>query len=536
MYYYLQFSNDGETVRGVKNKYIQYAEIPYGVTKIGSFAFACCRELKEVVIPNSVTIIDSYAFDNCSSLESISIPKSVKFIEKDAFHSCPKLKSIILPNNLVGIGEGAFAYCTSLYELEIPQSVQEIGKYAFSDTGWYHKQKPGAIYVNNILYKIKDNYQNSIVINEGTKSIADGAFAYCKYLQDVIIPYGINKIGDGAFEGCASLKSIVIPDSVKEIGFSAFEGCKSLSIIHIPEDVSIKIGSDAFEGTKWLANQDEGAVYINDTLYKYIGNTSTTIEIKPGTKNIAPYAFKDCSKIQSVNIPESVTEIGHCAFQGCQSLKRVIIPSGLSLIGYSTFGGCTSLEYIDIPKSVMTIDESAFRGCISLQTLDIPKSVTTIEKGAFKGCTSLYSIDIPDSIIKIGEEAFDNTKWYNDLPKGVAYLNTVLYKVKGEVLDSSLIIKEGTICIADGALKDTDTIIDLILPQSIRSIGKYVFWNCKSLRTISSHINNLENLILDDSFNSEIISYCSLVVPSGTRWEYSHHPLFCKFRKIDVEH
>lgn len=536
MHNYLKFNNNGDIVRGVKNKYISYVEIPYGVTKIGSYAFYGCRELKEVVIPNSVTIIDSYAFDECSSLESIVIPERVKFIEKDAFHGCSKLKSVILPNKLVKIGEGAFAYCTSLYYIDIPQSVQKIGEYAFSDTGWYRRKSYGEIYINNILYKIKDNCQESVIIKEGTQTISDGAFSHCRYLQNVVIPNGVVKIGDGAFSGCTSLKTIVIPESVREIGFWAFKDCKSLTEIHFPKDVSIKIGGSAFEGTRWLMKQDEGAVYINDTLYKYKGNKSTDIAIKPGTKNIAPYAFSGCTEIQSVNIPQGVTEIGSCAFDGCQSLKRISIPSGLSIIGYSTFVGCASLEYIDIPKSVMAIEENAFKGCISLQTIDVPNSVTTIEKSAFEGCTSLYSIDIPDNVIKVGEGAFDNTKWYNDLPEGTAYLNTVFYKVKGEVVDSTLVIKDGTVCIADAALKDTNNYFDLKLPQSIRSIGSYAFWHCKSLKTVCSHISNLDSLSLDDSFDNEVVSHCTLIVPAGTRWEYKHHPFFCGFRDIEIEH
>ena len=69
---------------------------------------------------------------------------------------------------------------------------------------------------------------------------------------------------------------------------------------------------------------------------------------------------------------------------------------------------CTSLQSIDIPGSVTIIDYVAFKGCTSLQHINIPDSVTEISNEAFSGCTSLQGIDIPDSVTKIGLWAFEN--------------------------------------------------------------------------------------------------------------------------------
>lgn len=56
--------------------------------------------------------------------------------------------------------------------------------------------------------------------------------------------------------------------------------------------------------------------------------------------------------------------------------------------------GCNSLESIELPDNVTEIEYAAFMHCTSLQSIVIPDSVTKIVDLAFKGCTSLQSIAI----------------------------------------------------------------------------------------------------------------------------------------------
>lgn len=94
------------------------------------------------------------------------------------------------------------------------------------------------------------------------------------------------------------------------------------------------------------------------------------------------------------------------AFYGCTSLQSIVIPNSVTEIGVRAFSGCTSLQSIVIPDSVTQIGELAFSDCSSVQSIIIPDSVTRIEGGAFCNCTSLQSIKIPDSVTQIGESAF----------------------------------------------------------------------------------------------------------------------------------
>ena len=103
-------------------------------------------------------------------------------------------------------------------------------------------------------------------------------------------------------------------------------------------------------------------------------------------------AFRGCSSLTSITIPDSVTSIGERAFDGCSSLTSRTIGNGVISIGEKAFDGCSSLTSITIPDGVTSIGSHAFYGCSSLTSITIPDGVTSIGSYAFYDCNSLKTV------------------------------------------------------------------------------------------------------------------------------------------------
>ena len=187
--------------------------------------------------------------------------------------------------------------------------------------------------------------------------------------------------------------------------------------------------------------------------------------------SIGNNAFRDCSSLTSITIPNSVTSIGNNAFENCSSLTSVTIPNSVTSIGASAFQNCSSLTSVTIPNSVTSIGNYAFQNCSSLTSVTIPNSVTSIGNYAFRDCSSLTSVTIPNSVTFIGWEVFKNCSSL-----------------------TSVTIPNSVTSIRTSAFRDCSSLTSITIPNSVTSIGTSAFYGCDGLTSVTCLANTPPSL------------------------------------------
>ena len=109
------------------NNSIVYVSLPDGLTYIGDYAFAHCKNLTRVDLPDTLEALGGYAFFGCSKLKSIELPASVCSVFKEAIRNCDELESITLPASAVLYDDNIFLNTTRLARVIVNGDGEYIG-------------------------------------------------------------------------------------------------------------------------------------------------------------------------------------------------------------------------------------------------------------------------------------------------------------------------------------------------------------------------------------------------------------------------
>ena len=114
-----------------------------------------------------------------------------------------------------------------------------------------------------------------------------------------------------------------------------------------------------------------------------------------------------------------------------------------------------------------------------IEEVVVPENIVRLGSKLFVGCYNLDKITLHDNIQVIGEDCFSGTAYYDDERSwdqdGVLYINNCLIRADPERIGNEYEIRSGTYLIADGAFRGCNTLEKVMLPDSIRFVGKDAF-------------------------------------------------------------
>ena len=494
------------------------------VIKIGDYALSSNPSIIKIDGIENVTEIGDYAFANCSSLNKIDDMERITKIGNYAFAGTA-ITSMTIKEDVQNLGVGIFSNCQKLSILTLPASFKFFGSlFDIVKKGNERlvEQTNGNV---NRKYYIPSSL-NSITIT--TKEIPAGALSGLP--QSITILSSIEKLNDYSLYGCTG-SLMLNADNVKCVGKYALANCifdrirltnverieayafnkSTVNNLHIGKSISY---IDKTALSEMLANEislEENSTYqyknymlteANAESLIYVNNKiSGDIVIPDGIKVIEGKQFKNCDELVSIRTNQ-VEMIEDEAFYACTKLSTVIIDDNVQNIGKYILNGCDNVKALDVPFIGETRKDSRPLSYLFKDSRISSPSIIVrggeIEPGAFDITSTYELIDIgavdcevleqkqlsdleintlilPKSLEHAHEGAFSgmvaqnvkcDSEYIEIFENSIYIANKLIYHYAS---GNSILIKENTSSIADGAFKKNHNEKELVIEQGVSS-------------------------------------------------------------------
>lgn len=381
--------------------YLALLELPEGLETIGDGAFYNCATLGHVKFPSTLKTIGDRAFYNAYRGSLFELP-SAETIGDFAFYFAGIKGSVALPDGLTSIGTGAFEACGNLGgTLYLPASLETIGDGAFK---------------GNLLL------QYVIVDSPIPPTLGEGVFAGCDYLYDIdLYAHGtkqqmldwqayVDALGIPCRVWRAQDPTAESPESgayqYENLMLTEYTGAQPRIHAHltVSQEPVVGLGDGVFKGSQTI---EYFSVAHNDAFTTigaeaFMDSTLREVDLFDSVTTIGARAFAGCAQLETLTLPESVTEIGEGALDGLTGLKKLVVKCDPAILPASAFANLSNLT--DVTIETGAIPANLFAGS-GVTTLALGEGVTEIGESAFAN-TALTAVDLSHATA-IGANAFE---------------------------------------------------------------------------------------------------------------------------------
>lgn len=510
---------------------ITNVHIGSGVRKLGKDVFRGCSYLDSISVSEANPYFDSR--ENCNAIiesktnrlvvgcHNTKIPFTVKTIGSYAFYtSTSKLKTIRIHDNIETIEDYAFYNQYALTSVTFDRGMKKIGQYAFA-------------YCSNLkcvhsLLELPTAFDETVFLGRWNSTTQKYDFSKAT----LYVPKGTT-INYMTTEGWLYFEKIVEIDDDALMEGEKFtdETIDGIELTYEVKDTKDKTcelveSPTTIEGKVTIPDAPKGYSVVSIGTYAFYGyNTErriTEVFIPEGVKDIGIRAFAENGTIESVDLPNSVRNIGSYAFYS-NKLTSLVIPNSVDSISYGAFSS-NSLESLTIGSSLRKLVDNAFRYNNKLRSIEVAANNpyfdsrsncnAIIEKSTNKLVTGCLSTEIPSSVKAIGDYAFTNYDY-----------------------SYSLTLSDNIESIGKYAFRSNYSVRSLTIGKKVKEIDSYAFNSCYNLRAV--HVLNVNPITIEESvFNGSgesidsIYNNATLYVPIGAKSKYVANTVWKKFKKI----
>lgn len=443
-------------------------------------------------------IAEEYTDGNGLKYEIDATAKTAAFTGLDK-KAASEVKSLVIPDELnlngtsypvTSVAENACVQNINLVTVTFGKNIKTIGSASFY----------GCAFITTLNF------------GEGLESIGSNAFYNCQKHENLILPTGLKSIGSYAFYNNYLLtRAISIPASLESIGVNPFAGS-----VNIPEFV-------VADNNKYFSAID-GVLFDKNSTILYIypvsrkdssGKIFTHYSCPLSTKKIAECAFRNDSKLTSVDLNEGLEEIGAQAFNVCD-LRSLEIPASVKKIGlraftsnraltsvrvmegntsYTALNGMlltkdlkevllgTATSEVTFPDATETIDEYAFYKIPGLSRLDL-NNVKTIGRSAFYGCP-LTEVNFGKALTSIGDQAFMQCTSLKSVvfPSTLRKIGDTSFGLCRSITE--LRLNDGLEALGPCPFIQCVGLTEVYIPGSLKEIRESAFYTCEGIKKVT---------------------------------------------------